>query len=129
MSVRITPVITVNSAGVAMKIRTAAKSALAEITDDVRKDCNYYAPHRLGTLISQSNIEANSGDLEKRLHWGVPYASYVYKGVSKRGRSLKYSKVKNVNAGSRWCERAKEAFGADWQRKFDRKVKEKYNGS
>ena len=60
-----------------------------------------YTPRDEGILQGSVNSSIGSGLLE----YDVPYASYVWNGVSKNGKPLNYQK-KNPLAGKEWVERA-----------------------
>ena len=128
MSITIRPRININTAGVSLKINRAVQNALLIIANDIRKDCNRYAPHRRGTLISQSNVMAYADSSSTaKIRWGVPYASYVYKGISKSGKPLRYTKYPNANAQAKWCEKAKREHLSEWQKAAEKAIKDKYN--
>lgn len=114
-----------NPSGIAAKIQSSASKALPGLAAEIRNDCNFYAPDRTNTLIKQSNIIADTDD-DCTLKWGVPYASYVFKGKSRKGNPLKYSKNKNPNAQKEWCKKAKEMHLADWRKYLEKEVKENY---
>lgn len=127
MSIVIRPQININAAGVTMKINKAARDAVPGIADDIRKDCNKYAPQRYGNLISHSNTVAYSGEPKADIKWGVIYANYVYKGISRSGRPLKYSTYPNINARAKWAAYAKRMHLVQWRDMLEARMKAKYH--
>ena len=58
-----------------------------------------YVPFDTGTLADTVTEEKNSYIYEQ------PYAHYVYEGISKNGKPLKYNTDKHAYAGSYWDKR------------------------
>lgn len=112
-------------------ILKAADQAIPEVATQVLKDSNDYAPFRQGNLIGESKTNQDTIPIvqpipeEQRatVAWRVPYAAYVYKGKSKRGNDLTYSKNPNPKAGKEWFKAAKELKLADWIDAFREKLK------
>lgn len=127
MRIKITPIIKINTAEIAAKISRAAKESLAPVSAQVLKDSNNYAPRREGNLIGDSVVNAFSEKISE-IKWTVPYASYVYKGISKKGRPLKYYKLRNPNAGKEWCKRAKAIHLKEWHKRAEDIIKNRYGG-
>lgn len=127
MPVVIKPVVKFDTAGVAMRIRKSVNEALPEVTEKIAKDCNDYAPQRYGNLIDTANINMEVSGLTSSITWRVPYASYVYKGLSKKGKPLKYSKYPNANAQKEWCKKAKSLKLAKWQDMINDAIKEHWH--
>lgn len=127
MPVVLKPVVKFDTAGVAMRIRKSVNEALPEVTEQIAKDCNDYAPKRLGNLIGIENINTEVSGLTSSITWTVPYASYVYKGLSKRGKPLKYSKDKNPKAQKEWCKKAKSLKLDKWQDMINDAIKEHWH--
>lgn len=128
MRIKITPIIKINTAEIAAKISRAAKESLAPVSAQVLKDSNNYAPKRQGTLIENSVTNTFSDKNISEIRWTVPYASYVYKGLSKKGRPLRYSKYPNQNAGKEWCKRAKAIHLKEWHKMAEDIIKNRYGG-
>lgn len=128
MSITIRATVNISPTGVAAKINRAVAKAMPEITNDIREDCNFYAPKRSGNLITHSNITANATQSSAEITWSVPYANYVYKGVTKYGRRLRYTRDPhlNPNAQEEWCKKAKQMHLVDWRKMLERKAREKY---
>lgn len=111
----------------AARISNSVKAAMPELATQVLKDCNFYAPQRRGTLISTSIMRSDTSSPKATLKWDVPYAEYVFKGLSKRGNPLKYSKYPNRNAQSHWTNKAKSVKLVAWERLAEVLIKEKMN--
>ncbi len=122
---------TFDTKSTAVRITNAVKAAMPELVEQVRKDCNFYAPQRTGVLIAKSNIDTDSTGKCYKIIWDaknksdVSYADYVFKGVSKKGKKLKYSKYPNANAQSHWTHKAKSVKLMDWKLMAEKLLKEK----
>ena len=127
MRIKITPIIKINTAEIAAKISQAAKESLAPVSTQILEDSNMYVPRRLDGLKDSSVINAFS-EKTSEIKWTVPYASYVYKGLSKKGRPLKYYKLRNPNAGKEWCKRAKAIHLKEWHKMAEDIIKNRYGG-
>ena len=128
MSITIRATVNISPTGVAAKINRTVAKAMPEITNDICEDCNFYAPHRSGNLRSVANIRKNVSDDGATIEWTVNYAPYVYKGVTKYGRRLRYTRDPhlNPNAQEEWCKKAKQMHLVDWRKMLERKAREKY---
>ncbi len=126
MYVRIDPKINIDPARVAMKIRKAAEKSLQPICDQILMDTNQYVPNRSGTLESTANARYFSGEPKAEIKWTTIYANYVYKGISKRGKPLKYTKHPNEKAGAEWCKRAKKLHLLEWQKRAEKLMKKEF---
>lgn len=127
MPITIKPVVSIDTAGIAMRMRKAVNEALPKVTEDIVKDCNDYAPQRLDVLIDTANINTEVSRLTSSITWTVPYSGYVYKGLSRRGKPLKYSKVKNPNAQKEWCKKAKSLKLTKWEKMINDAIKEHWH--
>ncbi len=128
MLIVIKPKINIDAAGIAMKIHKAAQEAMPKLTETILEDCNEYAPERSGNLIESSNINHHAGGVKATLRWEAKYSGYVYKGISKSGKSLKYTKQPNANAQSHWCRKAKQMKLVEWNKLAGKYIKENYSG-
>ena len=130
MSLQIKPEIKIDTAGIAMKIRKAAEKALPEVTADILKDTKPYVPRREGNLGGTLEKSASTpffiNPTEAELRWRTVYANYVYKGVSKRGKPLRYNKQPNKEAGAEWCKRAKELHLSDWNSTLNQEMRKHF---
>lgn len=127
MSLQIKPEIGINTAGIAMKIRKAAEMSLPSVCDQMLKDTKQYVPRREGNLggtLEQSASTEYYLGAKAEIRWSTVYANYVYKGISKRGKPLRYNKHPNAKAGAEWCKRAKEAHLSKWNSTLNRKIRE-----
>lgn len=112
-------------------ILKAADKAIPEVADQVLSDSNEFAPLRDGGLIGKSKTDQDTIPIvqpipeEQRatVAWRVPYAAYVYKGKSRRGNDLTYSKDLHPKAGKEWFKEAKKLHLADWKAIFEKKLK------
>lgn len=112
-------------------ILKAADEAIPEVATQVLKDSNDLAPLREGNLIGESKINQDTIPIvqpipeEQRatVAWRVPYAAYVYKGKSKRGKDLTYSKDLHPKAQKEWFKTAKKIHLPDWIVKFKEELK------
>ena len=125
MSMRIDPQIKIDTAGIAMKIRKAAEKSLPEVTDHILKDTSQYVPYRSGTLDGSPEPPIYLGT-KTEICWSTVYANYVYKGISKRGKPLKYNKHPHEKAVAEWCKRAKEIHLSDWNSTLNKSMREHF---
>lgn len=121
MSIKFEPKINIDPHRIAMKIRKAAEESLPALGDQVLTDVSQYVPNRSGILESAGNnsYNVNKDKLNATIKWDTEYAPYVYKGISKRGKPLKYNKDPNAKAGAEWCKRAKDLHLSDWDSKLN----------
>ena len=109
----------------------AADETIPEVATQVLKDSNDLAPARQKILIGKTVIDPNEapivqptpGEQRATVAWRVPYAAYVYKGKSKRGKDLTYSKDPNPKAQKEWFATAKKIHFPDWKAIFEKKLK------
>lgn len=125
MSMQIKPEIKIDTAGIAMKIRKAAERSLPTVTDQILKDTTQYVPRRGGDLERSSENPYYLGT-KAEITWSTIYANYVYKGVSKRGKPLKYNKDPHRFAGAEWCKRAKELHLSDWNSTLNQEMRKHF---
>lgn len=125
MSLQIKPVIKIDTAGIAMKIRKAAERSLPAVTDQILKDTSQYVPYRSGALDESPEPPIYLGT-KTEIRWSTIYANYVYKGISKRGKPLKYNKNPHRLAGAEWCKRAKELHLSDWNSTLNQKMRKHF---
>lgn len=126
MRITITPIVKINTADIAKKIHEAAKESVSAVSTQILKDSNYYAPRRGDGLVDSSIIAANATEAFSEIKWDVPYASYVYKGLSKKGKPLKYNKERNPNAQKEWCKKAKSVHLKDWNEMVENIMKRRF---
>lgn len=125
MSLQIKPEIKIDTAGIAMKIRKAAERSLPTVTDQILKDTTQYVPRRGGDLKRSSENPYYLGT-KAEITWSTIYANYVYKGVSKRGKPLKYNKDPHRLAGAEWCKRAKELHLSRWNSVLNQEMRKRF---
>lgn len=131
MSVKFNVKVNFDIGAVKADILKAADEAIPDVATQVLKDSNDLAPLREGNLIGESKINQDTIPIvqpipeEQRatVTWRVPYAAYVYKGKSKRGNDLTYSKVRNPKAGKEWFAAAKKIHFPDWKAIFEKMLK------
>lgn len=87
----------------------AMERAVAAVSEQALKDCNYYCKQNMGALIESSLIHSDIG--KGVLKWVTPYAEKQYYLPS-------VCKDKNPNASPRWCEKAEENHADEWEIKF-----------
>lgn len=125
----------IDTEGIKTKIMDAVNKSLPNIATEVLKDCNEYAPERYGGLTGKSItdeackpiIDVNEENHTATIKWRVPYASYVYKGISRKGKPLKYSKWPNTKAQKEWCKKAKTVRLMEWSKMMEKFTKDNYN--
>ena len=125
MSLQIKPEIKIDTAGIAMKIRKAAERSLPTVTDQILNDTTQYVPRRGGDLERSSENPYYLGT-KAEITWSTIYANYVYKGVSKRGKPLKYNKNPHRFAGAEWCKRAKELHLSRWNSVLNQEMRRRF---
>ena len=101
--------IDINTANIMQRVDHAWKAGLADLTNEVREDCNEYCKRAEGGLIASS--ETNSRLEEGLVIWDTPYAKRQYWEIQ-----TAYTE-KNPNATWKWCEAAKTVHLGDWQKK------------
>lgn len=129
MSLQIKPEIKIDTAGIAMKIRKAAERSLPTVTDQILKDTKQYVPRREGSqggTLEESAYNPYILGTKAEITWSTEYANYVYKGISKRGRPLRYNKQPNKYAGAEWCKRAKELHLSDWNSVLNQEMRKRF---
>jgi len=112
------------------RIMESVDESLPSLAEEVLKDCNDYAPTRYGVLTGTAPIATDlkpTISVDKTEHsatitYGAPYSSYVYKGLSKRGKPLKYTKQPNQKAQKEWCKKAKSLKSDKWKRLFQKLI-------
>ncbi len=112
-------------------ILKAADEAIPEVATQVLADSNDYAPERQSILVGKTVIDSNvipiaqpiPGEQRATVTWRVPYAAYVYKGKSRRGRDLTYSKDTNPRAQKEWFKAAKKLKLTNWIDAFKKELK------
>ncbi len=84
----------------------ALERAIAAVSEQALKDCNYYCKQDMGALIQSSLTHSN---FEKgELKWVTPYAEKQYYLPAA-------CKDKNPNASPHWCEKAEENHSDEWE--------------
>lgn len=112
-------------------ILKAADKAIPEVADQVLKDSNDYAPVRNKVLIGKSKTDQDlfpivqpiPDEQRAEVAWRVPYAAYVYKGKSKKGKDLTYSKDTNPQAQKEWFLEAKKSKIEEWKEALEKEMK------
>ncbi|MCM1336023.1 MAG: minor capsid protein [Bacteroides sp.] len=112
-------------------ILKAADEAIPTVANEVLADSNKYAPVRQKILVGKTVIDQEEtpivqpipGEQRATVAWRVPYAAYMYKGKSKKGKDLTYSKDPNPYAGKEWFAKAKENKFPDWKKAFEKLLK------
>ena len=100
--------IRINQPVVEAKIKTAWKASLAPLAEEILNSCNQYCKEDTGALIASSLI--HSIPKEGKLIWQTPYARRQYWEIR-----TAYTDV-NPKATWKWCEAAKKACSATWQK-------------
>ena len=103
-----------NYARIKARVENGRKSMIAAVTEQVVQDGNYFCKQDQGTLMSSA---LSASQPKKGLAiWNTPYAKkQYYTGTP--------SKDVNPNASMMWVEKARSAFGADWQKIADKEFK------
>ena len=104
--------IRINQPVVEAKIKTAWKASLAPLAEEILNSCNQYCKEDTGALIASSLI--HSIPKEGKLIWQTPYARRQYWEIR-----TAYTDV-NPKATWKWCEAAKKACSATWQKQAQR---------
>lgn len=111
--------IKIDRAAVKSKLTVRAADALNLMSEQLLKDCNYYAPQDQGTLINSGIIHSETEGAAIVLRWETPYARRMYFGISKTGKPLNYSKQPNPNACKMWAHKAQSVKGEQWRRQLE----------
>lgn len=99
--------VTIDRSRIAARVRSGIKRMIPAVAEQALADCNYFARRDQGTMIQSSET---ASDLQNgELVWNTPYAKKVYYTGTP-------SKDVNPNASLMWCEKAKDTYGADWQK-------------
>lgn len=110
-------------------ILKAADEAIPTVANEVLSDSNDFAPFRNGILVGESVtnqapiVQPIPEEQRATVTWRVPYAAYVYKGKSKRGKDLTYSKDTNLFAQKEWFKAAKKLKLVKWKEIFEKMLK------
>lgn len=129
MSVKFNVKVNFDIGAVKADILKAADETIPTVANEVLSDSNDFAPFRNGILVGESVtnqapiVQPIPEEQRATVTWRVPYAAYVYKGKSKRGNDLTYSKDRNPKAGKEWFGEAKKSKLADWIAKFKKELK------
>lgn len=115
-----------------VRLRAASNSGLTIMGQQALKDATKHVPRDKGSLqdsgITNSDDKAN--DLRFILRWEEPYAQYLWNGEVMYGnpteRTYGPEKISFTSALARaeWAKYAKEVYGKDWNKVFQREVKE-----
>lgn len=94
-------------------------------TANVLRRIQRYMPFRTGATIKLTIAQTDIRVPE--IVTQAPHAVYIYKGLSRSGKPLNYTRTKNPMAGPYWDETVVafegEAMAADLQRYLDRRAK------
>lgn len=95
-----------NTRAVQVKIQSAFKKALPEMTKLILDDCNRYCKEESGELIASSYqaTDFNAGILR----WDTPYARRQYWYIPTAKTDV------NPQAQWKWCEVARQNHRAEW---------------
>lgn len=112
-------------------ILKAADELIPEVATQVLKDSNDFAPLRQGNLTGESKTNQDTIPIvqpipeEQRatVAWRVPYAAYMYRGKSRLGKDLTYSKDLHPKAQKEWFKVAKKLKFSEWKEAFVKKMK------
>ena len=99
--------VSINKHAVEARVQGAFNKSLAQISELVLQDCNYYCKEDTGALIASSLI--HSRPQEGKLIWQTPYARRQYWAIR-----TAYTDV-NPQASWKWCEVAKRNHGEQWE--------------
>lgn len=86
--------------------------AYNNLLDDIIKDTDKYVPYKSGAL-SRSVTKVSDG-----IEYRKPYASYIFNGVSKSGKPLKYNTSTHNKAASHPLHRALDENIERYTRKY-----------
>lgn len=91
------------------------------IDSTVLKGVTPYVPFKTGRLSmsAKSNTKIGSGSIV----WTAPYAKQVYRGKTKYGKNMVYTKSKHPLAGPMWAERYKADHMNELKQMIIKKVK------
>ena len=81
-------------------IESNKSKAYNNLLDDIIKDTDEYVPYKSGAL-SRSVTKVSDG-----IEYRKPYASYIFSGVSRSGKPLKYNTSTHNKATSHPVQRA-----------------------
>lgn len=99
-------------------VERATQKAIAAISQQALKDCNFYCKQDTGALIQSSLIHSDiDGGV---LKWVTPYAEFQYTFPPAR-------KDKNPNASPEWCNVAETNHKDEWDRVFANAHREAMN--
>ena len=104
--------ISLQTHAVVAKVTNTFKKNLPALCEEILNDCNQYCKEDSGTLIASSLI--HSRPQEGKLIWQTPYARRQYWTIRSAYQTV------NPNAVWRWCEYAKRAKLATWNRQAQR---------
>lgn len=108
--------ININKAAVRRHAKEAWDKVLPTLSEEVLKDCNYYAKEDTGALIASSQIASRLA--EGTLTWSTPYAARQYYEI----RTASHDQ--NPNATWRWCEAAKRKYKEKWRKQAEKLMEE-----
>lgn len=93
-------------------IESNKSNAYNSLLDDIIKDTDKYVPYKSGAL-SKSVTKVSDG-----IEYRKPYASYIFNGVSKSGKPLKYNTSTHSKAASHPLHRALDENIERYTRKY-----------
>lgn len=108
--------ININRAAVEAKVKSAWEKGLAELTEEVKNDCNEYCKYAEGYLNRSS--DSHSIPKEGKIIWNMPYAKRQYWEIRTAHTDVK------PNATWRWCEVAKAKHKYQWARQAEKLLRE-----
>ena len=99
--------VTTDRSRIAARIKSGIERMIPAVAEQALADCNHFAKRDQGTLIQSSET---ASDLKAgELVWNTPYAKrQYYTGTP--------STDVNPNASLKWCEKARDTYGGDWQK-------------
>lgn len=99
--------VTLDRSRVKTRIKAGIDKMIPAVAEQALADCNEYCRVDQGQLRQSSQT---ASDLKKgELVWNTPYAKKVYY----TGEPSLYP---NENASLKWCEKAHDIHGADWNK-------------
>ena len=105
--------IQISTQQVEVKIQTAWKKGLYDLSNEILADCNEYCKEDTGALIASSNTHSRPS--EGILVWQTPYARRQYWEIQTSytpGRTWK------------WCETAKRKWLSRWKEKAEKGLRD-----
>lgn len=93
-------------------VESNKSNAYNNLLDDIIKDTDKYVPYKSGAL-SRSVTKVSDG-----IEYRKPYASYIFNGVSKSGKPLKYNTSTHNKATSHPLHRALDENIERYTRKY-----------